>query len=91
MSADADHDGKVSRAEFMTAMPNGKGDPARRFAHLDRNNDGYIDRQEIDAAADRRFTRLDADGDGRVTKAERKAGSNAASGHPGRPVGDDAE
>lgn len=87
MAADTDHDGKVSRAEFIAAMPGGKGDPAKRFAYLDRNGDGFIDRQEIDAAATRRFGKLDADGDGRVSKQERRGGAHAASG---RTVDDDA-
>lgn len=88
MAADADHDGKVSRAEFMAAMTGGKGDPAKRFAHLDRNGDGFIDRQEIDAAATRRFGKLDADGDGHVSRQERKGGAGAAAS--GRAADDDA-
>ena len=91
MSADTNHDGKVSRTEFMAARATGKGNLSKRFAHLDRNGDGSIDRQEIDGAATRRFAKLDADGDGRVSKAERKAHRGTVSGDPGRPAGDDAE
>ncbi|WP_051116731.1 EF-hand domain-containing protein [Sphingomonas sp. PAMC 26617] len=87
MAADNDNDGKVNRAEFMAAMTGGKGNPAKRFAHLDRNSDGFINRQEIDAAATRRFGKLDADGDGRVSKQERRGGAYAVSG---RTVDDDA-
>lgn len=89
LAADTDHDGKVSLAEFTAAMANGKADPARRFARLDRNGDGRVDRQEIAAMAARRFGRIDADGDGRVTKAERKGGAGPA--RAGRSVRDDAE
>ena len=89
MAADANHDGRVSRAEFVAVMTNGKGDPAKRFTHLDRNRDGFVDRTEIDEAASKRFRRLDVNGDGRLTREERKAGHASA---PGRGAGlaDDA-
>jgi len=89
MAADANRDGRVSRAEFVAAMTNGKGDPAKRFTRLDRNGDGSVDRPEIDTAASKRFRRLDSDSDGRLTREERKAGYASA---PGRGAGlaDDA-
>ncbi|RZL83339.1 MAG: hypothetical protein EOP66_03950 [Sphingomonas sp.] len=89
MAADANHDGRVSRAEFVAAMTNGKGDPAKRFKHLDRDGDGFVDRPEIDTAASQRFRRLDSNSDGRLTRAERKAGHASATGR-GAGSADDA-
>ena len=43
--ADADKDGKVSRAEFDAAHP----DKADKFAAIDANGDGFIDKAEHDA------------------------------------------
>jgi hypothetical protein len=45
--ADANNDGRVSRAEFM-------GQPYRLFDHFDANKDGVLDAGEIDAIPDRR-------------------------------------
>ncbi|WP_238560218.1 EF-hand domain-containing protein [Sphingomonas sp. Mn802worker] len=73
LAADTDGDGKVSKAEFLAAATKGKGDPERRFAKLDRNGDGFIDRQEIAAMSARRFARLDTNGDGVLSAAERSA------------------
>lgn len=78
MAADTSHDGRVSRAEFVASMTNGKGDPAKRFTHLDRNGDGFVDRPEIDTAASKRFRRPDINADGRLTREERKAGHASA-------------
>ena len=89
MAADANHDGRVSRAEFVAAMTNRKGDPAKRFEHLDRNGDGVVDRPEIDTAASKRFRRLDSDSDGRLTRDERKAG-HASTISRGAGSGDDS-
>jgi Ca2+-binding EF-hand superfamily protein len=67
---DADHDGKITRAEW-------KGN-AIGFAMLDRNGDGVLSGDELrpadhppapDAAAEA-FARLDRDHDGRLTRAE---------------------
>ncbi|TXN79746.1 EF-hand domain-containing protein [Methylobacterium sp. WL8] len=75
MKADADHDGRISEAEWTAwwAAHPGKGpaDPAKRFRRLDANGDGYVTAEEIDAIFAKRFARLDADHDGRVTRAER--------------------
>jgi len=73
LAADTDGDGKVSKAEFIAAAKAGKGDPAARFAKLDRNGDGMLDRPEIDAMAAQRFRHLDANGDGVATAQERAA------------------
>ena len=46
MSADTDHDGKISRAEFMAQS-------AERFAKLDANGDGQISGDEMKAMMER--------------------------------------
>lgn len=78
LAADTDGDGRVSRAEFLAAAENGKAKagksvPAKRFARLDRNGDGYLDKAEIDASLAKRFQRLDANGDGVLSREERAA------------------
>lgn len=75
MRADADQDGRISRAEWASwweAHP-GKGpyDPAGRFRAIDADADGFLTAEEIDAVSAKRFARLDADHDGRVIRAER--------------------
>jgi len=55
----------------------GRGPGGQMFERLDTNNDGKIDRLEIEQAQNERFARLDADGDGRVTQAEFEAGRAA--------------
>jgi Ca2+-binding EF-hand superfamily protein len=72
-NADANHDGKVSRQEYIDAR-------AAQFSRLDRNGDGVVDdadsrertdqskRGERAAAAFR--GRIDADGDGKITRDE---------------------
>ena len=75
MRADADHDGRVSEAEWTAwwAAHPGKGpaDPAKRFRRLDANGDGFVTAEEIDAVTAKRFAHLDDNHDGRVTRAER--------------------
>jgi Ca2+-binding EF-hand superfamily protein len=73
LTTDTDGDGKVSRAEFLAGAKSGRGDPSKRFARVDRNGDGTIDRSEIAALMARRFNRLDADKDGVLTQKERAA------------------
>ncbi len=73
LAADTDHDGRVSKAEFLAAAKPGKGDPAKRFARLDGNGDGFLDKAEIDAMLAKRFKRLDTNGDGVVSAQERAA------------------
>lgn len=70
MAADTDGDGRVSRAEFIAAQT-GHGDPAARFARMDMNGDGMLDRAEIDTMLTRRFQRMDADGNGVLSPQER--------------------
>lgn len=78
LAADTDGDGKVSRAEYLAAAIRGKGDPARRFARLDRNGDGTVDRQEIASMLARRFARSDTDHDGVLSPTERSAARQSA-------------
>lgn len=69
--ADADHDGKVTKQEFMDAR-------AAQFARMDRNGDGFIDEADSRAGAGERGQRaaaalrgrIDSDGDGKITKEE---------------------
>lgn len=42
-AADTDKDGKLSQAEFTAGFPNA---PAERFARLDQNSDGFVDRSD---------------------------------------------
>lgn len=71
MRADADHDGRISAAEWSAAR---KGRGAAMFSRLDANGDGYLDGGELDALLDRRFRRLDANGDGVLSAQEAAAG-----------------
>jgi Ca2+-binding EF-hand superfamily protein len=69
--ADADHDGKVTKQEYVDAR-------AAQFSRMDRDGDGYIDeaasrpggneRGQRAAAAIR--GRMDSNGDGKVSKEE---------------------
>ena len=68
--ADVNHDGVVSREEYLAAR-------AAQFDRFDRNHDGYLDSADADALpepAGRLFQAMerlaDADGDGRVSRAE---------------------
>ncbi len=80
LAGDTDGDAKVSRAEFIAAAKIGKGDPAKRFAKLDQNGDGMLDKSEIDAMLARRFKRLDTNGDGVASANERAAAHARKSG-----------
>lgn len=80
MERDADHDGKISAAEFAAGgggRQGGGGMPpemaTRMFARLDANADGSLDKAEIDAMLAQRFARMDANHDGAVTAEERDA------------------
>lgn len=46
-AADTDKDGKLSQAEYTAGFPNA---PVERFAKLDRNSDGYVDRSDREDA-----------------------------------------
>jgi hypothetical protein len=86
LAADTDGDGRVSKAEFIASAKAGKGDPAKRFAKIDRNGDGMLDKSEIDTMLERRFKKLDANGDG-VASATERAAAHAKNGKTanGRP------
>lgn len=79
LAADTDGDGKISKAEFIAAAKAGKGDPAKRFAKIDINGDGVLDKSEIDAMLTRRFKKLDSNGDG-VASADERAAAHAKKG-----------
>lgn len=80
---DADHDGKVTLAEFKAGQAERQN---RMFARIDTNKDGKITKDELDAMAKRAedagrgpppgagpggmMMRLDANHDGVLTKAE---------------------
>ena len=85
MRADADTDGRLSQAEFVTAR-------VQRLSVADANRDGTVAAEEMRAArqarmANRgqgRFDRLDADNDGMISRAEFDAPRAArAEGGPG--------
>ncbi len=42
-AADTDQDGKLSQAEFTAGFPNA---PVERFARLDQNSDGFVDKSD---------------------------------------------
>ncbi|BBE72560.1 EF-hand domain-containing protein [Oharaeibacter diazotrophicus] len=66
-AADTDGDGRVTRAEFLTARAAG-------FDRLDRDGDGIVDRGGATGRlVARRVAAMDADGDGLVTRAEFEA------------------
>jgi hypothetical protein len=79
MAADTDGDGKISQPEWgaFQAKHNGKGDPAKSFARIDSNHDGFIDRAELDAFFAKRFAKLDKNGDGVLTADERPGHKSA--------------
>lgn len=86
MAADTYGDGRISRDELVAAAMSRKSDPAKRFARLDRNDDGMLNKAEIDAMLARRFARLDTDGNGVLSLAERAAAHDKS-----RPAGDGAD
>jgi Ca2+-binding EF-hand superfamily protein len=72
--ADANKDGKVSRAELTTALD-------ARFAKLDANHDGKLTKEDREIARkarlEQRFAGLDSDHNGQISKAEFMAGQEA--------------
>ncbi|MDX8477034.1 acid-shock protein [Mesorhizobium sp. VK24D] len=79
MRADTDGDGKVSLAEWTAfqAQRKAKGDPAKSFARMDANKDGFVDKSELDAFLAKRFARLDKNNDG-VLSADERPGHKTA-------------
>lgn len=80
MKADTDGDGRISQAEWSAfqAKRGAKTDPAKSFARLDGNKDGFIDKAELDAFFAKRFARLDADKDGALAREELPGHKSAA-------------
>ncbi|MGE5514739.1 MAG: EF-hand domain-containing protein [Bacteroidota bacterium] len=75
---DTDHDGFVSRQEFLAAHARAE----RAFDRLDSNHDGVISRDEYMAGGGgqgraERFRVLDSNGDGRISREELEARHNA--------------
>ena len=89
MRADANHDGRISLAEWQAASaqrPGGaRGDPARIFERMDLNHDGYLTPAEIDAFSAQRFAHMDRNHDGVITPDERLAGRAGRAGGVGAP------
>ena len=69
--ADADHDGKVTKQEYVDAR-------AAQFSRMDRNGDGFIDDADSLAGGNERGqraakalrSRIDSNGDGKISKEE---------------------
>jgi Ca2+-binding EF-hand superfamily protein len=69
--ADADHDGKVTKQEYVDAR-------AAQFSRMDRNGDGFIDDADSRAGGNERGQRaakalrgrIDSNGDGKISKEE---------------------
>jgi len=72
--ADANKDGKVSKAELTTALD-------ARFTKIDANRDGKLTKEDRElgrqARLDQRFATLDSDHNGQISKAEFAAGHQA--------------
>jgi Ca2+-binding EF-hand superfamily protein len=69
--ADANHDGKVTKQEYIDAR-------AAQFSRMDRNSDGFIDEADSRAGGNERGQRaaaairgrMDSNGDGKISKEE---------------------
>jgi len=72
--ADANKDGKVSKAELTTTLD-------ARFTKIDANRDGKLTKEDRElgrqARLDQRFATLDSDHNGQISKAEFAAGHQA--------------
>ena len=93
MRADANKDGKLTKAELeagMAAMRQGGGGGqgggrggGMMFAMMDANNDGFLTRPEIEKMVERRFGRIDVKGDGSLSASEMAAMRTAGMGGRG--------
>ena len=74
MQADANKDGKISKAELTTALD-------ARFARMDVDKDGQLTSKDRDLKRqqrmDERFAKLDTDKNGQLSKTELAAGHDA--------------
>ena len=103
MAADTDGDGAVTQAELEAAGarmggrrgPNAQGrqgrqgrpDPAQMFAHLDKNQDGKLTKDELPERMAERLMAADTNGDGAITKAEFEAAREKMGGRRGQHGG----
>ena len=68
---DLNRDGAITEAEMLAAAQARIARRiAKRFAMMDRNGDGRIERSEFDEHGTARFAALDTDGDDRVSRDE---------------------
>ena len=68
MQLDTDHDGRISSKEAAA-----KPEMAQRFAQMDSNHDGFLDRSDFQAHKQQRdecFAKADADKNGQISRAE---------------------
>jgi Ca2+-binding EF-hand superfamily protein len=72
---DTNHDGQLSKAEFMAAAPpvRARETPQQLIAAMDGNKDGKISLQEYEAAPLSNFNKLDTNHDGTVSPQEMQA------------------
>ncbi|MDQ6950576.1 MAG: EF-hand domain-containing protein [Mariprofundales bacterium] len=63
--ADTNHDGKVTKAEFIAAVTQ---HAEKRFAHMDANHDGVLDDKDHQA----HFDQMDSNHDGSISRDEFK-------------------
>jgi Ca2+-binding EF-hand superfamily protein len=71
---DSDGDGVITEEEMQAAAQKRIARRiAKKFARLDRNGDGRVERAEFEDHGAARFARLDTDGDGRVSQEEFRA------------------
>jgi len=71
---DSDGDGVIAEAEMLAAAQAHLARRiAKKFARMDRNGDGRVERAEFDDTGAARLARLDTDGDGQVSREEIRA------------------
>lgn len=92
MHVDADHDGRLSRAEMAELARRrqggqaGDGRQALAFRMADTDNDGFLSRAEIDKMVEHRFRKIDVDRDGSLSAGELQALGTGRTGGAGGGV-----